>query len=295
MDRLDSMRVFATVVETGSFSDAARRLGMSKALASKHVARLEQHFSARLLNRTTRQVALTEIGQACYDRCRDLLSRFDELETAVQAQHSQPTGQLRISGPRVFGEDVLVPCVRTFCTRYREMRIDLVLEERLVDIVGEGFDLAVRIGPMADSTLIARKVAEYRYVMCASPAYLAHAGTPEEPEDLAGHDCIVNTSLAQSDHWQFLRDGKTFSLRVPGRIRINSDRPVRDFVLAGQGVGLCLLPTVREDIEAGRLVRLLTHVEAYDRSVSVVYPHARHLSAKVRAFIDHMVEYCRDF
>lgn len=293
MDRLDAMRAFARVAETGSFSEAARKMGISKALASKHVQRLEEHLAARLLNRTTRRVSLTEVGRGYYDRCVDVLDRVAELEAAVQAHQREPRGHLRISGPRVFGEDVLVPCVRTFCTRHPEVTLDLVLEERLVDIVAEGFDVAVRIGRLSDSSMIARRVADYQYVLCAAPSYLERAGTPKAPEDLVNHAAIVNTAITPTDQVEFQRNGQLFNLALRPKIRVNSGRPVRDFALNGDGIGLCLLPTVKQDLEAGALVRLLQDYEAYKRDVSVVYPHGRHLSAKVRAFIDHTVQYCR--
>jgi len=292
MDRLDAMRAFARVAERGSFSAGARELGISKALVSKHVQRLEEHLGARLLNRTTRRVSLTEVGRAYYEQCVDVLGRVTELEAAVQVHQREPRGHLRISGPRVFGEDVLVPCVRDFCARYPQVTVDVMLEERLVDIVAEGFDVAVRIGRLTDSSMIARRVADYRYVLCAAPSYLARAGTPETPEDLRHHTAIVNTALTPTDQFEFQRDGNTFNLTVRPKIRVNSGRPVRDFVLNGDGIGLCLLPTVKQELETGALVRLLERFEAYSRYVSVVYPHSRHLSAKVRAFIDHMVQHC---
>jgi len=289
MDTLDAMRVFARVAETGSFTRAAHRSGISTALASKWVKQLEDRLGARLLDRTTRRAGLTEVGRAYYDRCLGILESVAELEDAVARAQGAPRGHLRVTAPRVFGEDVLVDCVRDFVARYPEISVDLSLEERLVDIVAEGFDVAVRIGELPDSSLIARRITSYRYVLCAAPEYVARAGAPERPEALARHRCIVNTAISPANQWEFLVDGRRTTVTVPARLRVNTARPVRQFALAGQGIGLCLLPTVREDIDAGRLLRLLEAHEAYERSVSVVYPHSRHLSPKVRAFVDHLV------
>lgn len=287
MDTLIGMRVFATVVEAGSFSGAARRLGISNALASKYIAQLEGRIDARLLNRTTRKVNPTEVGRAYYQRCVDIIERIDELEDAIQLQTGTPRGHLRIAGPRIMGEEVLADCVNDFLARHEQITVDLALEERRVDIVAEGFDVAVRIGALEDSSLIARRVASYRYVLCASPDYLKKTGRPEHPSHLAGHICIVNAAISPTNRWEFLVDGKPTSITVKPRARVNAARPIRNMVAAGHGIGLCLLPTVEDDIAHGRLVRLLKDFEAYDRGVYVVYPHSRHLAAKVRAFVDH--------
>ncbi len=291
MDTFDGMRVFAKVVEAGSFSGAARRLGISNALASKYIGQLENRLKARLLNRTTRKVSPTEVGRAYYDRCVDILERIGELEDAVQLQMGTPRGHLRIAGPRIIGEEVLADCVNDFLTKHDQITVDLVLEERLVDIVSEGFDLAVRIGKLEDSSLIARRIASYRYVLCASPAYLEKAGEPTQPKDLTTHICIINSVISRSNQWEFLIAGKRTSITVKPRARVNAARPIRNMVAAGHGIGLCLLPIVEADIAAGRMVRILQDFEAYDRSVYVIYPHSRHLAAKVRAFVDHAVDW----
>lgn len=287
MDTLVAMRVFANVVEAGSFSGAARRLGISNALASKYIARLEDRLNARLLNRTTRKVNTTEVGRAYYERCVDIIERVDELEDAVQLQTGTPRGHLRIAGPRIIGEEVLADCVNDFLTRHEHITVDLVLEERRVDIVAEGFDLALRIGSLADSSLIARRIAAYRYVLCAAPGYLDRAGRPRHPGDLAAHTCIVNAAISPDNRWEFVVEGKRTSITVKPRARVNAARAIQNMVVAGHGVGLCLLPTVEADIAAGRLERLLGDFEAYDRGVYIIYPHSRHLAAKVRTFVDH--------
>jgi DNA-binding transcriptional LysR family regulator len=293
MDTLECMRVYARVVDAGSFSEAARRLGISKALASKYVGQLEQRLGVSLLNRTTRKLTPTELGTAYYARCARIVGEIEELEGSLHADHTTPRGHLRIAGPRILGEDTLVACVRAFLEQHPAVTVDLVLEERTVDIVAEGFDLAVRIGELADSRLIARRITWYRYVLCASPDYVASAGAPATPEALAGHACIVNSTISPTNQWQFMVDGKRRYVGVRPRIRVNCAHPVRALALAGYGIGLCLLPTVREDIAAGRLVRLLEPFEGYDRVVYAVHPHSRHVAAKVRAFLDHLVDHFR--
>lgn len=291
MDTLVGMRVFANVVEAGSFSGAARRLGISNALASKYIAQLEDRLGARLLNRTTRKVNPTEVGRAYYERCLDIIERFDDLENAVQLQTGTPRGHLKIAGPRIIGEEVLADCVNDFLGRHEKITVDLVLEERTVDIVAEGFDLALRVGALEDSSLIARKIGSYRYVLCAAPEYLKKSGRPVHPNELPAHTCIVNAAISPDNQWQFVIDGKPAAITVKPRARINAARPIRNLVAAGHGIGLCLLPTVEGDFAAGRLIRLLEEFEAYDRGVYILYPHGRHLAAKVRAFVDHAAAY----
>lgn len=293
MHRLDFLRAFAAVVETGSFTAAARRLGLSKALVSKHVGQLEESLGVRLLNRTTRAVQPTEAGQETFRRSRRILDEVADLEEAVHDPQGAVRGHLRIAGPRVFGEDTLVPCAAAFMIRHPAVTLELALEERRVDLVAEGFDLGVRIGELADSGLIARRIAAYRYVLCATPAYLAAAGTPLMPGELAGHAALVNAVITPDNRWEFRVDGRRTVLTVAPRARVNTAGGVRDLALAGHGIGFCLLPNVAADLEAGRLVRLLEAYEAYDRSVHAVYPHARLLPAKVRAFLDHLVAWCQ--
>ena len=289
MDTLDGMRAFATVVDAGSFSAAAQRLGLSKALVSKYVGQLEQRLGARLINRTTRSLQPTEIGRSYYARCVQILEEIDDLEEAVLDQHRTVRGHLRIAGPRVFGEDQLVPCVADFMAHNPAVTIDLALEERWVDLVAEGFDLAVRIGALADSSLVARRICSYKYVLCAAPAYLARAGTPANPADLVHHDTLVNSVVSPSSQWEFVVDGGRVAVTVVPKARVNSGHGSRVMTLAGHGIGFCLLPTVAEDLQAGRLVRILETYEAYDRTIYAVYPHAKLIPGKLRAFIDHLV------
>lgn len=191
----------------------------------------------------------------------------------------------------MMGETILSSCVNDFMGKYDQVTVELALEERSVDIVAEGFDLAVRIGKLADSSMIARRIADYRYVICASPDYLAHAGEPTHPTDLPQHTCIVNSVISPSNQWEFIIDGKRTAVTVKPRARVNADAAICNMVLSGRGIGLCLLPTVEDDLASGKLVRLLQDFEAYDRSVYLVYPHSRYLAAKVRSFVDHAAQW----
>jgi len=295
MDTIDGMRVFAAVIEAGGFSAAARRLGMSKALTSKYVAQLEERLGARLINRTTRRLNATEVGTAYYDRCIRILGEIDELEEAVANQHGAPRGLLRVAAARAFGEDMLVDAVADFMTAFPDITVELMLDERQVDIVGEGFDMAVRLAALEDSAMIARRIAAYPFVVCASPEFLSRAGTPSTPQALSRADCIVNAAISPTGQWQFVLNGEPASVTVRARATVNTARATATLVRRGLGIGVCLYSTVREDLAAGRVVRLFKENEAYDRSVYALYPHGRHLSAKVRLFVDHLVETFRGY
>ncbi|MDG2244150.1 MAG: LysR substrate-binding domain-containing protein [Rhodospirillaceae bacterium] len=295
MDTIDGMKAFARVIESGSFTKAARRLGISTALASKYVRQLETRLGAQLLNRTTRSVRPTKVGQAYWERCNRILSEFDELEDSVADQHVRPRGQLRIAGSRAFGEDMLVPAIGVFMESHPEITVDLTLEERMVDIIAEGFDVAIRAGELADSSLIGRRIASCPYYICASPEYLTEHGTPNTPQDLVDHRCIINTGITPANDWQFSINGQKSQVTVPSTVRVNAARSTATLVKAGQGIGLCLHSAVKDDLESGALIRVLRKFEAYDQSVYAIYPKSHHLSGKVRAFVDHMLATFADY
>ncbi|MGY8963814.1 MAG: LysR family transcriptional regulator [Rhodospirillales bacterium] len=288
MDTIDGMRAFARVVETGSFTEAARRLSISTALASKYVRQLESRLGARLLNRTTRSLSTTEVGRAYWDRCTRILKDFEELEDSVADEHGEPRGQLRIAGSRAFGEETLVPAISSFLERYPEISVDLQLDDRTVDVVAEGFDIAIRVGDLQDPSLIARRIAAHPHYMCASVDYLAAYGEPKTPQDLLSHRCIINTGVTPTNQWQFQINGQASQVRVPSSVRVNTERATATLVHAGRGIGLCLYSTVKNDLVSGRLVRVLRKFEASDASVYAAYPRSEHLSGKVRAFVEHL-------
>ncbi len=288
MDTLESMRAFVNVVEQGGFTAASKRLGISTMLTSKYVKQLEEKIDARLLNRTTRRVSVTELGQAYYDRCLSIIEQVDELQDLVSEQTGTIKGHLRVTAPRVLGEEVVVDCANEFMKLHPEITIDLRLEERTVDIIQEGIDVAVRLGALNDSSLIARHVARYKYLLCASPAYLKDRGTPTHPTQLINHDCIVGSTISPTNQWEFIIDGKKTALTIKPRARVNAAQPIRKMTLQDHGIGMCLISTVQEDLEQGRLIRVLKDFEAYDRNAYVIYPHRRHLAPRVKAFVDHV-------
>lgn len=291
MDKLSAMRAFAKVAESGSFSTAARLLGRSKAVVSKQVAMLEGALSVQLLVRTTRQVRLSEVGRSYHERCVQVLAELDELESNVQQSQSSPRGVLRVAGPQTFAELHLSAAIREFLRRYPELKVELVLTDRVVDLVDHAFDVAIRVGQLEDSSLLARRLASSSIVTCASPAYLARRGVPRTPEQLSEHDLVIDANLRQPGTWRFRRGTRTVNVRVSGRLQVNSAVMVRHFLVSGAGIGLCPEFVVRDDLEAGRLVPLLAEFSGYDLGVYAVYPHTRHVPSRVRVFVDFLADY----
>jgi DNA-binding transcriptional LysR family regulator len=285
------MEAFVRVTESRSFSQAARRLRSSKSVVSRLVSSLEAELGVRLFNRTTRSLTLTEAGQGYYERCARILADIDEANASVSQLQAAPRGRLRINAPMSFGFLHLAPAIPDFLARYPEVEVDMTMNDRFVDLVEDGFDLAVRIGRLADSSLVARKLAPMRRVVCASPAYLEARGTPASPEDLAAHDCLCYSNMALSDEWRFASlDGRAWPVEVKGRLRTNNGDALRAAAL--QGAGLAYLPTfiVGGDLQAGTLISLLGDYIPQDSAVHAVYPHSRHLSPKVRAFVDFLAD-----
>lgn len=284
------MRSFSAVVASGSFTAAAARLGISKALTSKYVGQLEERLGVRLLNRTTRQLNVTEAGEAYYLRCRRLLEEFDELEGAIKHQQQAPQGRLVVAAPATFGEMYLTPAVAEYLEEQHRVSVELVLADRFVNIVEEGFDLAVRIGALADSSLIARRLAPARIVACAAPAYLERNGAPAHPQDLRSHSCVIDTNFRSANQWPFQRNGQHFNVKVEGRFRVNNARAAREMILAGHGIGLCPTYVVGAALRDGRLRLVLGDFDIFELGVYAVYPHYRHLAAKVRSFVEFLAQ-----
>lgn len=291
MDTLTAMRTFVAVVRAGSFTAGAEQLGISTALASKYVGRLEDRLGVRLLNRTTRSLTLTEDGAAYLDRASQVIDEFDQLEAAVQNRAAAPSGRLVISAPVTFGEEYLTMMVAAFLETYPEISIELQLTDRFVSLVDEGVDVAIRIANLTDSSLIARRLAPARIVVCASPSYLEQHGVPATPEDLQAHRSIVDTNFRGGSAWTFSIGGKQLSTKVQGQFSVNSARAVRQMLLQGAGVGLIPTYAVGEDLRAGRLRVLLEEYEALDLGIYALYTHNRHLAPKVRAFIDFATDF----
>jgi DNA-binding transcriptional LysR family regulator len=289
MDRLDEIRAFAAVAEAKSFTNGARKLDVSGAQVSKLVARLENRLVQRLLNRTTRDVSLTDTGQAYLERARDLLESFDALESSVRDQGG-PSGNLKISAPVSFGKNQLTPALLDFATSCLAVSLDVSFSDRMVNLVEDGFDVAVRIGHLTDSSLVARKLAAVRLVTCASPNYLAAAGTPRTLEELAAHEAILDTNLRDATLWRFGRQGDAQEVRVHGRLRFSGAEACVEAGLKGFGIVRTPAFAAAEDLRAGRLVPVLCNFEPELIHVYAVYPHARHLAAKVRAFVDFLAQ-----
>lgn len=287
MDRFQALTAFARVVETGSFARAAERLGASVSAVSRQVGELESHLGARLLNRTTRRLSLTESGQAFYERCVQLLADLEEAEAAVGAATLDPRGTLRLTCGTTFGARHVAPAIAAFRERYPRVRFDIDLSDRIVDLVDEGFDLAIRIGDVRSQALIARRIGTTTLMCCASPAYLARRGAPRVPADLAQHDCLLYVYSPERNVWRF-RDaqGAEHAVNVSGPVVANHGETLTALGVAGAGVHLEPDFVVAPHVRAGELVALLPGFAAASIPIHAVYPSRRHLSAKVRAFVD---------
>src|SRR5256714_3531270 len=285
------MRVFSQVVETGSFSAAAARLGLSATAASRHVAELEAHLQTRLLNRTTRRVSLTESGRAFYERAVQLLADLSEAEQEAQRAAVVPRGTIRLTTSVNFGVRHVAPAIAEFLERYPDVRFDVSLSDRVVDLVEEGLDLAIRIGaPVADN-LVARKLGETRMVPCASPGYLAKHAAPKTPEDLAHHNCFTYEYVSPRHVWRFRdRSGAERAVRVAGRLHSNNGDLLAE--VAARGTGIVFEPAfiVGPEVRAGRLVPLLQDFVPPPVPIYALYPSRKHLSAKVRRFVEFLIE-----
>jgi DNA-binding transcriptional LysR family regulator len=289
MDRFHAIAAFAKVVETGSFARAAERLGISVSSVSRQVADLEAHLDARLLNRTTRRLSLTETGRAFHERGVQLLADLAEAEESAGAGAVVPRGTLRISCAVTFGTLHLAPAVGAFIARFPQMRFDVELSDRVVDLVDEGFDAAVRIGAIRGQNLVGRRVGATQLVCCASPSYLARHGEPKVPDDLAGHACLLYAYAPQRDLWTFgTHTGDERKVRVDGPVHSNSGAFAS--ALAVEGIGIAYEPDfiVGEDVRAGRLVPILRAFAPPQGGIHVVYASRRNLSAKVRAFAEFL-------
>lgn len=291
MDPLDGIAAFARAVDSGSFSAAARRLKISKSAVSAHVQRLEERLGVRLLNRTTRRLSLTDAGAAYYRHCARILTEAEAAEQAAGALQREPRGTLRISAPDTFGWMHVAPAIPAFLKRYSELGVDVSLSPAHVNLVDEGLDLAIRIGVLADSPLIVRKLAPSRLVVCAAPAYLKAHGMPQDPNDLARHNCLCTSLLPWDEEWRFTGKRGEARVTVGGSFRSNSAEMLRAAAL--DGTGIAVLPTwaVAEPLRAGTLRRLLSDWEPPASTIYAVYPDNRLMSKKVRAFVDHLARH----
>ncbi|RJG10143.1 LysR family transcriptional regulator [Pseudomonas cavernicola] len=284
MNRWEGLDEFVAVAECGQFTAAAERLGVSSSHISRQIVRLEERLQTRLLYRSTRRVALTEAGQTFLQHCQRLQDAREEALRAVGELTSEPKGLLRMTCAVAYGERFIVPLVTDFMARHPQLRVDIELSNRTLDLVQEGLDLAIRLGRLQDSRLVATRLAPRRMYLCAAPAYLEHYGRPHSLSELGRHNCLIGSS----DTWSFQQNGRESSQRVQGNWRCNSGQAVLDAAL--RGLGLCQLPDyyVQEHLRNGALVSLLENHQPPNTAVWALYPQQRHLSPKVRQLVDHL-------
>ncbi len=291
MDRFADMRMFVAVVDAGSISGAAERLAVAKSAVSRRLAELETRLGAQLLHRTTRRLGLTDNGRAFFERAQRILADLEEAEQAVSQAHGAIRGRLKVALPLSFGLLHLAGLINEFMGLHPEVEFDLDFNDRQIDLMQEGFDLAIRIARLPDSSLIARKLAPIRHVACASPDYLARHGTPMRADDLAGHAGLVYSNLANPGLWSYVGpDGLPGSVQVPAKLRANNGDFLRRAAIAGQGVILHPTFYLNDAIRSGALVPLLTDHAWPEVNAYAVYPPTRHLSRRVRAFVDFLAE-----
>ncbi len=294
MDRFKAMRVFTRVVEAGSFTRAAATLEMPRATVTTAVQQLEAHLGVRLLNRTTRRVALTVDGSAYYERCLHLLEELADTEAMLTDRH-RPSGRLRVNLPGRPARLLIIPALRAFCDQYPELDLEIGVSDRPVDLVQEGVDCALRVGPLADSGLVARRVGQVREVSCAAPGYLERFGTPRTPADLAAHQA-VNYHSARTGRalpWEYLEHGQVREITLPARLTVDNTEAYMAAALAGLGLIQAPLQGLDHHLRSGELVEVLPDYRPAPSLMSVVYPHNRHLSSKVKVFVEWLITLLR--
>jgi len=290
VDTIAGMKVFAAVAGQGSFTDGARQAGISTKLASKYVGQLEQHLGAQLFNRTTRSVTLTDTGRAYLDRCQPLLEQFDELEGLVQQRQTELAGRIRITAPTGYGSLKLVHLLYPFQVAHPKVSIELHLSDAHVSLVEEGFDLAVRFGALKDSSLVGRKLMDMPILCCAAPSYLEKHGRPKDPAELVDHNCLLHNFKTVSDQWVFDGPDGPTTVTMSGNFR--ADTPLAVAHMASDGLGIACLPqyTAQPFIASGQLETLFAQHKLRTMGLYAVYPPSRHLTARIRAVIDHLAD-----
>jgi len=290
IDLLDGVAVFVGVINAGSFTAAARALGHSTSYVSKEISRLEERLGSRLLNRTTRTLSLTDAGRAYYERCSQIVIDAENAERSINQLQDKPRGLLRINAPVSFGSQYLLDVLSQFMHRYPEVKLEVEFNDRLIDVVAEGYDVVIRVGEIKDSNLVARKFTSSRAVVVASPDYIKRKGCPEKAEDLTQHDCIAYSLLPTPAQLDFYKDGVRSSVTVDPRAMCNS--AAIEVAMAVQGIGITRLPlfTCEQEVANGELKIILEDYDKIKFDVYAVYPHRQYLTAKVRAFVDFVVD-----
>lgn len=288
MDKLTGIKVFVKAAEMGSFAAVAEALGISPQMVAKHIAALEARLGAALINRTTRRQNLTDIGRSYYERCRIVLAEVDEADAIVTAMRATPSGIIRVNAPVTFGSHALSPFITRYLGMYPEVQVELTLSDRIIDPIEEDFEVIIRIGELADSSMVAWPLAPYRLIACASPAYIVQHGLPETPSDLHHHACLVYGywSTSMPCRWIFYKDGKKEEVRPEGRFRSNDWKALMQAAVEGYGVTLGPEDVLNQEIKNGNLVRVLPDYEGPARPMHVLVPTARKQTVKVKCFID---------
>jgi DNA-binding transcriptional LysR family regulator len=289
-DLLDGMAVFVGVISAGSFTAAAQALGHSTSYVSKEITRLEKRLGSRLLNRTTRTISLTDAGRAYYERSNQIVIDAENAELSINQLKEKPSGLLRINAPVSFGTTYLLDVLPQFMHRYPDVKLEVEFNERLVDVVAEGYDVVIRVGDSNDSNLVARKFTSSRSVVVASPDYLKRKGCPKQAEDLVQHDCIAYSLLPMPTQWSFYKDGARTNVTVDPRAMCNL--AAIEIAMVVQGIGITQIPlfTCEKEVASGDLKIILEDYDQMKFDVYAVYPHRQYLTAKVRAFVDFVVE-----
>lgn len=286
MDDLRRMSIFYHVVDTQSFSSAARKLGIARSAVSRHITLLEKSIGVRLLNRTTRSLSLTEVGHSYFKSCARIVAEAELATQQISELQEEPIGTLKIAGPVSLGMELIAPLVREFMKRYRELNVELVLEDNVVDMVKEGIDISIRVGWLQDSNLVAKKLGEWPRLLCASPEYIKRMGKPKNPAELVDYEWIILSLLPTPYHCVFKKDNHEQRIQVKGRLKTNNANAVRSCLLGGSGIAVMLEFLVEDDIKAGRLQRLLPDYDCGSIGLYAVYQDRHYQQAKVRLFIE---------
>jgi DNA-binding transcriptional LysR family regulator len=290
MDRLDAMQMFLRIVETGSLSAVAREMGTTQPTISKQLTALEQHLNTRLLQRTTRKLSLTEAGALYYETCKRVVDEVRGAEATLSRLQNSLSGRLHVNTSIAFGQTFMTPLMLEFQRRHPALSVHLSLDDRFIDLVAEGVDVAVRLGRLADPNLVARKLGASRRILVAAPAYLEKHGFPERPEDLARHNCLLYSYLSTGNEWVFAGEEGEIRVRVSGNFESNNGHALREAVNAGLGVAMAPDWLAYDGLRSGRVVAILQRFEPPPFDISAVYPSNRMLTAKVRALIDFLQE-----
>ncbi|NMP25988.1 LysR family transcriptional regulator [Rahnella sp. SAP-1] len=292
MDRLSSMAVFIEAADRGSFAAAGNALQMSAQMVGKHILFLEERLGTSLLNRTTRRQSLTEAGRVYYQHSKKLLEDAEQADSLIDAMHAEPSGLLRINAPVTFGASRMTALITRYLQQYPKVQVELTLNDRYVDLIEDGYEAVIRLGELDDSSLIARQLQPYQCLICATPGYLAEHGTPQIPQDLQQHECLGFTHWARPNcggEWEFVHQGRTEQVSVGGRLKISDSKAMLEAALQGFGILLAAEVLVQEALSQGRLVALLPDYSIPARPMHIVFRPDRHLSPKLRSFVDYVV------